>query len=184
MENDEWIRIAVSYSTDAFVAAKKLATVPALLRPIMHWFLPECQKIRHQIRRCRELIAPEVERRLRDIENNGGKPRKRVLDSVDWFSAACRGQSLDYPCAELELNLASIHTQRIRSALPSPISWTIPSTSSLCEKSLSTSTMTLESGTRRPLQTSVSWTASSKRVSVITRCESVGRLCTSTRKPC
>lgn len=110
MENDEWIRIAVSYSTDAFVAAKKLATVPALLRPIMHWFLPECQKIRHQIRRCRELIAPEVERRLRDIENNGGKPRKRVLDSVDWFSAACRGQSLDYPCAELELNLASIHT--------------------------------------------------------------------------
>ncbi|KAH7045173.1 cytochrome P450 [Macrophomina phaseolina] len=110
MDNQEWQRISVMYTVDAFFAAKKLNTFPAVLRPVVHWFLPECRKIREEIKLCRELITPEVERRLAEIEKNGGKPRKKVLDSIDWFVAAAKGQPFDYPNAELSLAMASIHT--------------------------------------------------------------------------
>lgn len=110
MDNQEWQRISIMYTVDAFFAAKKLNTFPAILRPIVHWFLPECRKIREEIKLCREIITPEVERRLAEIKKNGGKPRRKVLDSIDWFVASAKGQPFDYPNAELSLSMASIHT--------------------------------------------------------------------------
>jgi len=44
------------------------------------------------------------------MKANGGKPRRKVLDSVDWFTASANGQDFDYANAELSLAMAAIHT--------------------------------------------------------------------------
>jgi cytochrome P450 len=48
------------------------------------------------------------------LAENGGKARRKVLDSVDWFVASAKGRDprneFDYVGAELSLAMASIHT--------------------------------------------------------------------------
>ncbi|GME64545.1 Cytochrome P450 [Neofusicoccum parvum] len=97
MENKEWQRISMMYTVDSFVAAMKLNSFPTLLRPIVHWFLPECRKIREEIKLCRSLITPEVERRLDERRN------AKQAETID-------GQPFDYPLAELSMAIAATHT--------------------------------------------------------------------------
>lgn len=110
MNNADWQRISVMYTVDAFMAAKALNNWPAPLRPIVHWFMPECKKIREEVKLAKALIGPEVDRRRKELAANGGKPRRKVLDSVDWFTASAKGQEFDFANAELSLAMASIHT--------------------------------------------------------------------------
>lgn len=110
MNNEEWQRISIMYTVDAFMAAQVLNSFPAVVRPIVHWFLPQCRKIREEVKLARALITPEVDRRRKELAENAGKPRRKVLDSVDWFTAAAKGQEFDYANAELSLAMASIHT--------------------------------------------------------------------------
>lgn len=110
MNDPEWQRVSIMYTVDAFLASKALNSWPAPLRPVVHWFVPECRKIREEVRLAKALVTPEVNRRLKEMAENGGKPRRKVLDSVDWFAASAKGQPFDYANAELSLALASIHT--------------------------------------------------------------------------
>jgi cytochrome P450 len=110
MNNPDWQRISVMYTVDAFFAAKALNNWPAPLRPIVHWFLPECRKIRSEVKLAKQLITPEVARRRKELAENGGKPRRKVLDSVDWFTASAKGKEFDFANAELSLAMAAIHT--------------------------------------------------------------------------
>ncbi|CAG8952528.1 hypothetical protein HYFRA_00009632 [Hymenoscyphus fraxineus] len=110
MNNPEWQHISVMYTVDAFMAARALNSWPAFARPFVHWFLPECKKIRQEVKVAHALIAPEVEKRRAEIAANGGKPRRKVLDSVDWFHASAKGRPFNYAGAELSLAMASIHT--------------------------------------------------------------------------
>jgi cytochrome P450 len=98
------------YTIDAFMAAMALNNWPAPLRPLVHWFLPECRKIRQEVKIAKAMITPEVERRQKEIAENGGKPRRKILDSVDWFTASAKGRPFDFANAELSLAMASIHT--------------------------------------------------------------------------
>ncbi|KAH6720215.1 cytochrome P450 [Leptodontidium sp. MPI-SDFR-AT-0119] len=110
MNDAEWQRISIMYTVDAFIAAQVLNAFPAVVRPIIHWFLPQCRKIREEVKLARALITPEVNRRRKELAENAGKPRRKVLDSVDWFTAAAKGQDFDYANGELSLAMASIHT--------------------------------------------------------------------------
>lgn len=110
MNNAEWQRISVMYTVDAFMAARALNSWPPPLRPVVHWFLPECRKIREEVKLAKALITPEVDRRRKELVENEGKPRRKVLDSVDWFTASAKGRDFDYANAELSLAMASIHT--------------------------------------------------------------------------
>lgn len=112
MDDPDWQYISTEYTTDVFLAARKLNTIPPILRSVMHWFLPECRKVRGLLKQARVLIGPEVERRVEEIEKHGG-PRRRVLDSVDWFVASSRAKknsNFDIASAEISLAMASIHT--------------------------------------------------------------------------
>jgi cytochrome P450 len=110
MNNPEWQHISVMYTVDVFMAAKALNKWPAPFRPFVHWFLPECKRIRQEVKIAKALIEPEVDRRRKILAENGGKARKKVLDSVDWFTASAKGEDFDYTNAELSLSMASIHT--------------------------------------------------------------------------
>jgi hypothetical protein len=110
MNNPQWQQISVMYTVDAYYAAKALNNWPAPLRPIVHWFLPECRKIRSEVKLAKQLVTPEVARRRKELAENGGKPRRKVLDSVDWFTASAKGKEFDFANAELSLAMAAIHT--------------------------------------------------------------------------
>lgn len=98
------------YTVDAFLAARALNEWPAFARPFVHWFLPECKKIRSEVKVAKALIQPEVDKRCAELAANGVKPRLKVLDSVDWFYTSAKGKQFDYANAELSLAMASIHT--------------------------------------------------------------------------
>lgn len=117
MNNAEWQRVSVAYAVDASLAANILREWHPLLRPLVHWFLPECQKIRGHIAAARRLIEPEVVQRLSQamtmmMMHGGGEgsKRKRVLDSIDWFASSARGREFDYVNGEFTLAMASVRT--------------------------------------------------------------------------
>lgn len=117
MDDPDWQYICAQYTADVFVASQKLNSMLPFLRPVMQWFIPECRKVRAQVKQARALIEPEVERRMDELRKHGG-PRRRVLDSVDWFVACSmqepeHARKFDIPCAEISLAMASIHTTMI-----------------------------------------------------------------------
>lgn len=110
MNNEDWQRVSVMYTLDAFLAARALSAWPAIARPFVHWFLPECRKVRAEVKIARNLITPEVTRRRAELALNGGKPRRQVMDSVDWFTQSAKGKPFDFASAELSLAMASINS--------------------------------------------------------------------------
>lgn len=112
MDNPDWQYLNTSYVKDVHNAVQRLNGLPPFVRPIAHWFLPECRKVRAEVNQARALIRPEVERRMEEIRKHGG-PRRRVLDSVDWFIASMKGKDdpkFDLAVAEISLSMAAIHT--------------------------------------------------------------------------
>lgn len=114
MNNPEWQRIVTMYTADLLMACRRLNTIPKMLRPLVHWFLPECRKLRVYIKEAQALIHPEVERRLEEIRLNGGVARKRVLDSVDWFVASGQArpdmkEEFDIAVGEIAIAMAAVH---------------------------------------------------------------------------
>ncbi|KAF3761069.1 hypothetical protein M406DRAFT_24731, partial [Cryphonectria parasitica EP155] len=111
-DDPEWQAISTSYATDVFRAVQRLNALPALLRPLLHWVLPECRRIRDEVRQARALINPEVERRLDEIRRFGA-PRRKVLDSVDWLVAAASAKRQPLPdvgVMEIALAMASMNS--------------------------------------------------------------------------
>ncbi|KAI7778657.1 hypothetical protein LA080_001892 [Diaporthe eres] len=112
MDNPDWQYLNTSYVKDVHSAVQRLNALPPFIRPIAHWFLPECRKIRAEVNQARALIRPEVDRRMEEMRKHGG-PRRRVLDSVDWFIASMKGKEdtkFDLAVAEISLAMAAIHT--------------------------------------------------------------------------
>lgn len=112
MEDPDWQYLNTEYVKDVNMAARRLNALPPFVRPFIHWFLPECRKIREEVKKARALIGPEVDRRMEELRKHGG-PRRRVLDSVDWILASMKGRGktqFDIPVAEIALSMAAIHT--------------------------------------------------------------------------
>lgn len=110
--NTRWLEIAKNYTVDAFGAARLLRAVPPLLRPISHWFMPECRRLRQEVRDARALIEPEVERRKARAEKAlaEGKKSDKTADTIGWMVEVAKGRKVDYVAGQLSLSLAAIHT--------------------------------------------------------------------------
>ena len=110
--NPDWLRITVDYTVDSVVAAQTLRLWPKILRPVVHWFLPSCQKIRAQIFEARALVNPVLEKRHRAkaalLEQ--GKTPERYPDAMEWFEETSKGRPYDPAISQLMLSLAAIHT--------------------------------------------------------------------------
>lgn len=112
MDNPEWQYLCTEYAKDVNIAAHRLNGLSPVLRPIAHWFLPECRKVRTGVNKARELIQPEVDRRMEELRKHGG-PRRRMLDNDDWFIASMKGKEdtkFDMAVAEISFAMAAIHT--------------------------------------------------------------------------
>lgn len=110
--NEDWLRITRDYTVYALQAAEQLRLWPAATRPLVHWFLPSCRRIRGQIAEARAIIDPVLEerRQLKARLRAEGKPVVVQQDAIEWFEQEARGSKYDPVSAQLLLAVASIHT--------------------------------------------------------------------------
>ncbi|KAK7970137.1 hypothetical protein PG996_001428 [Apiospora saccharicola] len=110
--NERWLQISKSYTVDSFIAAYIMRMAPALLRPFVYWFVPQGRSIRRAVRDARQIIEPEVRKRIAAVDEAraaGLKPPK-TADSLGWMYEVARGRRIDYPASQLSLTMAAIHT--------------------------------------------------------------------------
>lgn len=112
--NDEWLNITVNYTVDVLKAAERLRKVPGSLRRFVHWFLPEAQKCRDEVKRAGRVIRPVLEKRRREkaAMEAEGKEGVQYNDAIEWFEqmAKSRGTSYDPEVVQLFLSTVAIHT--------------------------------------------------------------------------
>lgn len=110
--NKDWLNISQEYVIDAFTAIRALRQWLPALRPIVHWFLPECRKLRATLAEARRIISPVVrDRRAKNkIARENGQAYSKVADTIGWMDDAANGQYYDAATAQLGLSFAAIHT--------------------------------------------------------------------------
>lgn len=112
--NKDWLDVSVNYATQAFSAAEALRCWHPALRPAVHWILPECRKLRSELTRAREILAPVVRKRQEQSrlarEAGDGHPSSKVADTVGWMDEVANGRAYDAGILQLGLSLAAIHT--------------------------------------------------------------------------
>ncbi|CRK30748.1 hypothetical protein BN1708_015851 [Verticillium longisporum] len=112
VKNKRWLAITTDYTIVLMIAARALRMWTPVLRPIVHWFLPECTALRRVSRDARNIIDDEVKR----IEAQVGQPdelspsKSSIGNSLGWMRAAAKGTSFNLGDGQLFLSFASLHT--------------------------------------------------------------------------
>jgi hypothetical protein len=87
-----------------------LRMCPAPLRPLLHWIIPSCARLRKGVRDARRLIDPEVQSRRKRAEEAvkaGSKPPKET-DAIGWMVEVSRGRKIDHVGCQLSLSILAI----------------------------------------------------------------------------
>ncbi|KAK1566048.1 cytochrome P450 [Colletotrichum navitas] len=110
--NQAWLEITVMYAVDAFMAIEKLHIVPKRLRSIVHWFLPECQRVRSHVAKARSIIQPVIDARAREKREAAlqGRPLPMYDDAIEWGEEESPRSKYDPAIYQLALAIAAIHT--------------------------------------------------------------------------
>ncbi|KAF5565816.1 putative cytochrome P450 monooxygenase (lovA) [Fusarium phyllophilum] len=114
--NEAWLKITKTYTTNFYTASTNLRMFPRSIRPLAHWFLPECKKLRQERKDAIGIITPLIERRreLRRAAIAAGQPLPVFHDAIDWSEqeaeAAGSGAAFDPVIFQLTLSLLAIHT--------------------------------------------------------------------------
>ncbi|KAJ5518093.1 Cytochrome P450 [Penicillium expansum] len=110
--NEDWMNISTEYAVDSFIAASALRQWSFALRQIVHWFLPECRKLRATLAQARRILKPVIHKRRNENRQNrdAGKAPSKVADTIGWMDEAAKGKPYDIEVAQLGLSLAAIHT--------------------------------------------------------------------------
>ncbi|KAF4950622.1 hypothetical protein FSARC_13127 [Fusarium sarcochroum] len=112
--NDEWLRITKTYTATFYTATTNLRAFPNAIRFLVHWFQPDCQKLRLELEKARRIIQPLINqrRKLRQKAVEAGQSSPLFNDSIDWADqqAAIAGSQFDPVVFQLTLSLLSIHT--------------------------------------------------------------------------
>ncbi|KAK7735828.1 hypothetical protein SLS63_003789 [Diaporthe eres] len=110
--NDDWLRITKEYTVMSFKAAITLKFVPRPLRPLLHWFVPDCKLVRQYVAQASALISPVIEKRRAAARKaaDEGAEMPEYNDAIEWAETECKGQAYDAAIFQLTLSFAAIHT--------------------------------------------------------------------------
>lgn len=89
-----------------------LKFVPRPLRPLLHWFVPDCKLVRQYLAQASALISPVVEKRRAAARKaaDEGAEMPEYNDAIEWAETECKGQAYDAAIFQLTLSFAAIHT--------------------------------------------------------------------------
>nr|CAP07653.1 P450 monooxygenase [Sphaceloma manihoticola] len=112
--NTAWLATTKVYTSAFFAAPVKLGLIPAPLRRLAHWLIPECKILREQVQEARRIIEPLVRRRqaLRAKALAEGCPTPQFNDALGWAAeeSAKNGKDYDPAITQLALSMLAIHT--------------------------------------------------------------------------
>lgn len=106
--NKEWIDVAKSYTSLAWLAAEELRSYPKWSRGVVNRFLPSCQKLVFLAKKADEIVNPIIDER-RALKSQG-KYNPSHSDSLDWFEEEAGGRPYDAGLCQLIMSVAAIHT--------------------------------------------------------------------------
>ncbi|RYC58244.1 hypothetical protein CHU98_g7965 [Xylaria longipes] len=107
-----WLQITTEHPVNAFRAADNLRLYPKILRPIVHWFLPECQLLRRQGAQARSIIQPVIDQRMEEKRKalEAGLPVPTYDDAIDWAQEESKQTPWDPATFQLAMANAAVHT--------------------------------------------------------------------------
>ncbi|KAI0535120.1 cytochrome P450 [Xylaria digitata] len=110
--DSNWLRITSQLPVNLFIAVYRLRMYPKFLRPIVHWFLPECQLIRRQCAEARSIIGPVIKQRQEDRHKalEAGLPVPKYDDAIDWAEEESKKMKYEPATCQISLSIAAIHT--------------------------------------------------------------------------
>ncbi|KAM0433860.1 hypothetical protein ACHAPT_003803 [Fusarium lateritium] len=110
--NENWLRITRDYTVTGFLAGEELRMWPEFVRPLLHWFLPGCRKLRADVKEARSMLEAVVDKRrkLNQQAVSAGQHVPEYNDAISWFEKAAKGAPYDLAALQLGLSLAAIHT--------------------------------------------------------------------------
>jgi len=103
-----WLKISTEYTVYAMRAVHEMRTWNPAARPIVHWFLPSCRKLRSKVKEARKIINAELEKRRAD-QAAGITPLEHN-DAIKWFEDQAKGRPYDPVVAQMALVFVSAHT--------------------------------------------------------------------------
>lgn len=106
--DSRWLRIAVNYTADSVAGARVIARWPKIMQPLVHWFLPECQKVREHVKEARKLMGPFIHQRW--LERQNKQTPKEARDAIDWFYEIVQDEPFDPVTFQLALAVVAIHS--------------------------------------------------------------------------
>jgi hypothetical protein len=101
--NEEWQKLILTSIMNTFMGVRSLRAWPALLRPFVHWFLPEFRKCREQMHLARLMLQPVFDRRMREKAPN---PK----DTIQWLDEVAAGRPYDAAAAQIAFAISAMHT--------------------------------------------------------------------------
>jgi len=104
-----WLRLTSDYTTQAVRAVYAMRVWPAPLRPIVHWFLPACCRLRADVHEARRVIN-EVLRERGKAQSAWEESYKHHDDALAWFERQAKGRPYDASLAQMVLAFVSAHT--------------------------------------------------------------------------
>ncbi|KAH8160209.1 hypothetical protein CIB48_g8041 [Xylaria polymorpha] len=107
-----WLDITTQHPVNAFLAAYKLRLYPKILRPIVHWFVPECRLLRRQYAQACAFIQPVIDQRLEEKRKalEAGLPAPTYDDAIDWAQEESKQTPWDPASFQLSMADAAVHT--------------------------------------------------------------------------
>ncbi|KAK1991787.1 trichothecene C-8 hydroxylase [Colletotrichum falcatum] len=110
---DEWLKVSLDYANNIFVAAFFLGLVPPVLRPVVHWFIPQCRALRVAMRKARKITRGILEKRRKENEELAARGEPQVVsnDIFGWSELRSGSQPHYDPAASLmALSILALHT--------------------------------------------------------------------------
>lgn len=106
-----WQELVLTSSMNTFMGIRSLRALPAFLRPLVHWFLPELRKCRQQVRLARAMLQPIFDRR-RYGQSQSIEPGKieKFEDTIQWLEETAAGRPYDAAAAQIAFAVSAMHT--------------------------------------------------------------------------
>jgi hypothetical protein len=103
-----WLKISAEYTVYAMRAVHEMRRWNPAARPIVHWFLPSCRKLRSKIKEARKIVNAVLEKRRAD--QAAGITSPEYNDALKWFEDQAKGRPYDPAIAQMVLVFVSAHT--------------------------------------------------------------------------
>lgn len=109
--DEEWIRASREYTAYIFPLQFELGLTPRWARPFVHWFRPDCWRLRSLQAECRRALKPHLERRKALKKAALARGESLVFDdSIEWWEKERPKIMVDPAMQQITMSLVAIHT--------------------------------------------------------------------------